>query len=134
MFSKHYIALTSEALFTKEMLGLGATEIRKANYAAKGIYFQAFTGLATGLERLGKLCLLIGYYADHNGTFPDEPYMRREIGHDILLISHKLALIRDRRALKGRFLFDLSSSIHHSISLTLSHFAKGDRYSNIDLQ
>ena len=32
------------------MLGAGATEIRKANYAKKGVYFQSFTNLATGLE------------------------------------------------------------------------------------
>ncbi len=133
MFSKHYVALTKEALFTKEMLGLGATQIRKANYAAKGIYFQAFSGLATGLERLGKLCLLIDYYADHDGAFPNTAYMKHEIGHDILLISRKLSLIRERRALKGRFLSELSDPIHQSILLTLSHFAKGDRYSNIDL-
>lgn len=133
MFSKHYVALTREALFTKEMLGLGATEIRKANYAAKGVYFQAFTGLATGLERLGKLCLLIDYYVAHNGSFPDETYLKRQIGHDIVLISRQLALIRERRKLSGRFLYELSDPVHEAILLTLSHFAKGDRYSNIDL-
>jgi len=133
LFSPTFVALMKEALFTKEMLGLGATQIRKANYAAKGVYFQAFTGLTTGLERLGKLCLLVDYYADHNGTFPDTSYVRHEIGHDILLISSKLKGIRQRRALKGRFLLELSDPIHQAILSTLSRFAKGDRYSNIDL-
>jgi len=52
-------ALLKEAQFTNEMLGSGATQIRNANYASKGVYFQAFTSLSTGLERIGKLCLML---------------------------------------------------------------------------
>jgi hypothetical protein len=57
IFNEAFKALLKEARFTKEMLGSGATQIRKANYATKGVYFQAFTNLSTGLERIGKLCL-----------------------------------------------------------------------------
>ena len=38
-----YDALTKEAQFTCEILCAGITQIRKANYAGRGIYFQAFT-------------------------------------------------------------------------------------------
>ncbi len=41
--------LLKEATFTKEILGEGATQIRKANYAQKGIYFLSFTSLSTGI-------------------------------------------------------------------------------------
>ncbi len=53
MFSESFIALLKEAHFTKEMLGSGATQIRNANYATKGIYFQAFTSLSTGPSESG---------------------------------------------------------------------------------
>jgi hypothetical protein len=70
MFSTQFQALLKEAQFTKEMLGTGATQIRNANYATRGVYFQAFTSLSTGLERLGKLCILLDYFIEH-GKFPD---------------------------------------------------------------
>lgn len=58
-YSREFIALQNEALFTKELLGIGVTQLYKANYAKKGIYYQAFTCLSTGLERIGKLCLIL---------------------------------------------------------------------------
>ena len=39
-------ALVEEATFTKEMLASGVTQIRNANYARKGAYFQSFTRLS----------------------------------------------------------------------------------------
>ena len=71
MFTDTFNALNKEAQFTREMLGSGATQIGKANYATKGVYFQAFTSLSTGLERIGKLCLMIDHSIDHNGRFPN---------------------------------------------------------------
>ena len=58
-FNNTFNALLKEAQFTKEILGAGATQIRNANYARKGLYFQAFTSLSTGFERIGKLCLML---------------------------------------------------------------------------
>jgi hypothetical protein len=52
LFSITFQALLKEAQFTKEMLGSGATQIRKANYASKGTYFQAFTASPQGLNEL----------------------------------------------------------------------------------
>lgn len=53
LLSESFKALLKEAQFTKEMLGSGATQIRNACYASKGVYFHAFTSLSTGLERIG---------------------------------------------------------------------------------
>lgn len=78
MFSKTFNALADEATFTKEMLGSGATQIRKGNYASKGNYFQAFTSLSTGLERIGKLCLMLDYYIDNDGKFPDFHHLKNK--------------------------------------------------------
>ena len=53
--------LNKEAQFTCKMLCFGVTQIRKANYVRKGLYFQAFFNLSTGLERIGKLCLILNF-------------------------------------------------------------------------
>ena len=87
MYSETFRALVNEAMFTKDILGAGATQIRKGNYAQKGMYFQSFTSLSTGLERIGKLCLMLDYYIEHGGHFPDFRYLKNEIGHDIADLS-----------------------------------------------
>lgn len=133
MFNETFNALTKEAQFTKEMLGSGATQIRVANYAAKGVYFQAFTGLSTGLERIGKLCLMLDYYVRTAGQFPDQNYMKNEIGHKISLIYSKSLSVISDRAISLKFLQNLDGPIHRNILMVLSDFAEGDRYSNINL-
>lgn len=133
MLTATFKALLKEGQFTKEMLGAGATQIRNANYASKGIYFQAFTSLSTGLERIGKLCLMLDYYVDHNGAFPSPDYLKREICHNIAAIYEKAALIVQRRSISMEFSSDLNDPIHQAILSVLSDFARGDRYSNIDL-
>lgn len=47
-----FIAFLKEAQFTKELLAIGVTQLYKANYASKGIYYQSFVCLSTGIERL----------------------------------------------------------------------------------
>lgn len=126
-------ALVKESQFTREMLGSGATQIRNANYATKGIYFQAFTSLSTGLERIGKLCLMLDFYIKNQGTFPDLQYMKRSIGHDISRIYLESKSIINNHSISLNFLGNLDGSIHQNILTVLSDFANGDRYSNIDI-
>jgi hypothetical protein len=131
--SRTFKALIKEAEFTKEMLGAGATQIRLANYATKGVYFQAFTSLSTGLERIGKLCLMLDYFIDHIGSFPDSNYMKNQIGHKLMLMYQQSKAIIARRSLSMTYLQDLDNPIYQAIISVLSEFALGDRYSNIDL-
>ena len=44
-------ALAREAGLAAEHLAAGVTSLGKANYAHKGIYFQAFFDLSIGFER-----------------------------------------------------------------------------------
>jgi hypothetical protein len=126
-------ALTREAAFTREILGSAATELRKADYASMGRYFQAFTGLATGLERIGKLCIMLDHYIEHNAQFPDFKCLRQKIGHNLVLLYTESQNIVQQRAIKFRFDQDLSGQIHQAIIKVLSDFAKSDRYANINL-
>lgn len=132
MFNETFKALLKEAQFTREMLGSGATQIRNANYASKGIYFQAFTSLSTGLERIGKLCLMADYYIDKKGEFPGPNYLSTEIGHDIELIYQKSTSMIVKHSIAMTFLQKLNDPIHQAIMSVLSNFARGDRYSNIN--
>ena len=129
-FSQTFLALLKEGQFTKDLLGAGATQIRRANYASKGTYFQAFTSLATGLERVGKLALIVDHYIENNGRFPDFNYLKNDIGHDLIKLRDKAILIAARRGLNIDF---PSSQVHSAIVRLLSEFAKGDRYSNLNL-
>lgn len=126
-------ALQKEAHFTNEMLGSGATQIRKANYASKGIYFQAFTSLSTGLERIGKLCLILDFYLKNNGKFPHQEYLKKNIGHDLNRLYEKSKGVIEARSITFNFLQELSDPIHIAMIDVLSAFAKGDRYCNLDL-
>jgi len=133
MFNKTFSALLREAEFTREMLGSGATQIRNANYATKGIYFQSFTNLSTGLERIGKLCLMLDHYIETNGKFPDHEYMKKEIGHKISRIYTNSMSVINNRSISLDYLINLDAPIHQNILCVLSDFAEGDRYSNINL-
>lgn len=126
-------ALIKEAQFTCEVLCAGVTEIRKANYARRGIYFQSFTSLSTGLERIGKLCLILEYSIKNGGDYPDNTYLKNNIRHDIEIIYQELIKIKKNYSFEFRYLQDLESEIYKDILNLLSRFAKGDRYSNIDL-
>lgn len=126
-------ALNKEAQFTCEMLCSGVTQIRKANYAKRGIYFQAFTSLSTGLERIGKLCLILDYSIKNNGNCPEDNYLKNKIGHDIEKIYQNVLELKQEYQFNFHFLQDLNLDIYQTILSILSRFGKGDRYSNIDL-
>ncbi|NWL21281.1 hypothetical protein [Pseudomonas umsongensis] len=125
-------ALCKEAMFSKELLGSGVTQIRKANYATQGLYFQAFSNLSIGLERIGKLCLTLNHFIETNGKFPTEKHLKKEIGHDLVELYKKSQELILERDIKLRTLQKLDHPIHSNILEILSSFAKGDRYSNFN--
>lgn len=130
--NKTFHVIADEAKFTKDMLASGITQLGNANYGQKGIYFQAFTSLTTGLERIGKLCLILDYYILNNGNFPEAKYVRQEIGHDLEILFKKSNLIISNHNILFRFSKEVNEIIHLKILSILSKFAKGDRYSNIN--
>jgi len=132
MMNKTFWILLEEAQFTFEILANGITQLRKVNYAKKGLYFTSFTNLTTGLERIGKLCLLLDYCLKNEGKFPNESYLKKEIGHDLEKLYQKSQEIVTARSMKLEFLQNLDDNIYKNILSVLSRFAKGDRYSNIN--
>jgi hypothetical protein len=96
------------------------------------MYFQAFSSLSIGLERLGKLCVMLDHAIDNAGAFPTDAYMKK-VGHDLVKLYDRSQTIKTSRQLTFRSLQDLSDPVRFSILEILSSFAKGDRYANIDL-
>ncbi len=131
MFPPVFNALYKEASFTKEILAIGITQLRKCQFSTHGFYFQSFTCLSTGLERIGKLCILLNYYIENNGRFPEWTTIKN-IGHDLSVINKNCHEIKNHRNIEHIFLNKLDAEIHCRILNILTKYAKGDRYSNID--
>lgn len=132
MFNEIFLAFLEESKFAKELLGLGVTQLYKANYANKGIYFQSFNCLYSGFERIEKLCLILDLYIQNNGHLPNEKDIRK-YGHDINSLFNACRDIENKRNLKIHFNCNLDDEIHTSIINVLNNFAKSSgRYSNIN--
>lgn len=132
-YSREFIALLNEAMFTKEILGIGVTQLYKANYAKTGIYYQAFTCLSTGLERMGKLCLILDSYIENKGKFPSENYIRRH-GHRIRGLYESCREIAENRKIGFSFPCVLQDPIHQAMLDILHAFAESaGRYHNINV-
>jgi hypothetical protein len=104
-----------------------------ANYSTPGVYAQAFSALSLGLERMGKLCLMLDFYIENNGKFPDLDSLKSKIGHKLELLQSRSAEIIERREISFQFLDRLEHPIHCAIRKVLHNYAEGDRYSNINL-
>ena len=130
--NKNFVALLEEGQFTFQILGNGVTQIGKANYAQKGYYFSSFTSLSTGLERLGKLCVIVDYYLKNDCQFPCEGKYFRKIGHDLESLYQISRNIVNDNNVKFEYLDNLNSNIHSKTLYVLTKFANGDRYSNLN--
>lgn len=126
MFNETFISLSKEAAFAYEIVASGVTQIRKANYAKKGIYYQSFSNLTIGIERIAKLCILLDYYIKNNGNF------LKKLGHDINVLYEKSIVIKNENSFKFDYLENLNTEIHQNILMILSDFAIKDRYENLN--
>jgi len=131
MTNDTFNALSKEAQFAFEILNSGATQIRKANYAKKGAYYQSFINLTVGIERIAKLCVLLDYYIENNGEFPNDKFVRK-IGHNINKLYNKSMDIKQKYSFEFKYLNNFNN-IHFNILDILSSFATKDRYENINI-
>ena len=97
-----------------------------------GLYYEAFFNLATGLERLCKIVIILDYTISHNGAFPTDNDLKK-IGHDIRTLICKARRIRTKYPNNdGLARFPSGSIVEQSI-VVLSEFAEGARYYNLNL-
>lgn len=112
--------LLMEGSLTLATLTEGLDCLRKANIYQKGLYYQAFFSLSTGIERLLKLIIIYKYRIENNGIFPENNDLK-EKGHNLYemfkIVSPKL----------------LEDNIYNLVINFLNNFAKSTRYYNLDI-
>ncbi|CTW55197.1 hypothetical protein [Escherichia coli] len=117
-----YRRFVDEVDFSRQLLGIGLTSLRKANFASRGLYFQALSGISLGLERLMKLCLMLDDY-NKNGKYTSRKKLR-DYGHNL---SKLFNLVIERVDSPSGL-----NEIHYRVMELLTNFANSSRYSNID--
>lgn len=91
----------------------------------KGRTINLYISLTVGIERISKLCLLLDYYIENNGEFPNNKFLKK-IGHDINKLHTKSIDIKEKHSFQFQFLDNLNE-IHISILDILSSFATNNR-------
>lgn len=133
LYNQTFKALLHEGQFAKELLAIGVTQLYKANYATEGIYYQVFSCLSVGIERLAKLCLILDFYVTTNGILPKENYIRKN-GHKIMTLFQSCRSISQHQQISFKFCYKLDDEIYQSILQVLTDFAQSSgRYSNINI-
>ena len=123
------LPLLSEAGLAAEAIAFGATVLGRANYAQQGYYAQAFFSLSVGLERSGKLALVLDYALDNQGAFPSGQALR-SYGHDLKKLLTRAEAIAQKRGIDAQL---PATDIHDGIVSTLTDFATNvTRYYNLE--
>ena len=129
--SQDWRALQQEAQLAAEQVATGVTVLGRANHAQTGLYLQAFFGISTGLERMGKLIIITEHAIRNNGSFPTDSDLRR-IGHDLRKLLPRCAAIGKTINPKRVYASRPVDPIHQGIEETLSEFATKSRYYNLN--
>lgn len=129
-FSVTYHSIFDELEFIDEVIRYGVTQLGKANFTNRGMYFQAFSNLSIGIERIGKICIFTDHYINNGSEFPDKKEMKK-IGHNLNNIYQKCFKIKENCSFKFQFLNQFES-IHITLLDILCRFAQSDRYANLD--
>ena len=129
--TKLFHLINSECNFANDILNSGVELIRKANFQDKGLYYQAFTCLSVGLERLMKLIIILDNYLQHNQLYTKNEL--KNIGHDISNLYSKCINIGNNRNIDKKY--SDPDEIYKKIIDILSEFAnlgEQNRYYNLN--
>lgn len=131
-FSETFIAFKNEAVFTNELLSIGVTQLYKANYSRKGVYFQSFVCLSTGIERLEKLCIILAHCISNQGVLPTEKEIKA-YGHNIKHLFDVCKKEAEKNNISFEFSCNIDDEIYTKIIEILNEFASSKgRYANIN--
>lgn len=130
MWNPTQLALLREAGIAGNSLGSGLTALRKANYAAHGLYSNAFFSLSIGLERTLKLIYVLGFLLESN-KYPSDSDLR-SMGHDIEKLFKHCRDLKIKYKLSSGPKSIESASIEFFILEFMGRFAKSTRYYNLD--
>ncbi|EWH08380.1 hypothetical protein DS2_17602 [Catenovulum agarivorans DS-2] len=131
MFTQNYRLLTQEGHLTMSSLLGGLNSIRNANIddTRRGLFYSGLFELATGFERLMKIVLILDHKLNNKLKNPTNKELKA-FGHNIKELYESCSELPENYGLRTRLkLCDKKSKI---VS-TLTEFAKGSRYYNLDV-
>ena len=120
MFNQQEKLLLLEGALTSACLAEGLECLKHANIYNKGMYYQAFMALATGVERLLKLLIIYEYKISNNDNLPDNKFLKQK-GHNLYDMFKSVAP------------HILEDELNNKIIKFLSNFAMTTRYYNLDV-
>jgi hypothetical protein len=124
-------ALLREGAIAAQLIGSGITTLRRAASARPGLLVSAFFNLSIGLERIGKLVVVMDHYVASRWKFPDDSKLRG-LHHDLEAVFAAVREISTRRFHSSLQSPVPNDPIHQAILFTLSEFARITRYQNLD--
>lgn len=130
--SPEFQALNREASLALEATCVGLEAISKAHSSRQGLYLQGFFNLATAIERIGKIAIIVDHVLENGGEFPQDKVLRT-IGHDVLDLTKNMRVMRSRYADDDAFGAFPNDDFVPAMLEILSNFATGARYYNLDL-
>lgn len=131
MFSRNYRLLTQEGHLTMSSLLGGLNSLRNANIDEnhRGLFYSGLFELATGFERLMKMVLILDYQLKNHLKNPTNKELKA-FGHDIRELFDKCSVLPLEYGLRQEL--NLNDKQKKIVS-TLTEFAKGSRYYNLDV-
>ncbi len=129
--SLEFQALNREASLALEATRVGLEAISKAHSSRQGLYLQGFFNLATAIERIGKIAIIVDHALENNGQFPQDKTLRA-VGHDVLDLTKNMQTMRLRYADSDAFGAFPDDDFVPAMLEILSDFATGARYYNLD--
>lgn len=129
--TKLFNLINSECQFAVELIDYGITQIRKADLQRKGLYYQAFTNLSVGLERVLKLIIIFDNFLK-TGALHTQNQLK-QMGHNLSDLYKKCVIIGEEYRVQKEF--SEPDEVYENLIKILSDFANtgnDNRYFNLN--
>lgn len=129
IFSHEFRMMAQEGHLASTSLLAGFEALAKLDYDKPGTVYSALFHLATGLERVMKIAIILDHKAKNDLTNPSDALLR-QLGHSITDLYAALRSAADAHSIIDGW-FE-SHTAHGKLLAALSEFARSSRYYNID--
>lgn len=129
IFSREFRMMAQEGHLASTSLLAGFEALTKLDYDKPGTVYSTLFQLATGLERIMKIAVILMHKVSNDLANPSDAQIRR-LGHSITDLYAVLRSAAELHSVTDGW-FD-SNTIQGDLLVALSEFARGSRYYNID--
>jgi hypothetical protein len=125
IFSYEFRMMSQEGHLASTSLLAGFEALAKLDYDKPGTIYSTLFQLATGLERIMKIAVILDYRARNDLANPSDAQLRR-LGHSLTDIYEVLRSTAETRSIINGW-FEAQSK-HGDLLTALSEFARASRY------